>query len=180
MPLISDEQSERRPSQFLKLEDKAKLTILSNLYKVKTHFLQGQKVSVKCVGEDCYFCSAGVKARMEFFYFGKVNDVEGIVRVPASVFFQINESERVLEMDKRQSVWVVSKKGSGLETEYGVARGKDAGESSLELSQANAKLTQVLDPYTKNLEDKYKEYAQTFAAEKIFGGQAEDSVEETE
>jgi len=157
MPLVTEEQDEKRPSQFIKLEDKSKLTLYSNLYKAKTHFLKARNTSVLCVGDSCVFCGMGMKSRMEYFYYGNVDGEEGIVRVPASVFFALNENERVLEIDKRSSIWVISKKGSGLDTEYGIARGKEAGTPTISLEEANEKMTKVLDNYVKSLEQKYRE-----------------------
>lgn len=159
MGLVTKEQDEKRPSQFIKLEDKSKLILFSNLYKAKTHFLKAKNTSVLCGGEKCYFCDAGIKSRMEYFYYGEVDGEEGIVRVPASVFYALNDQERVLEIDKRDSIWIISKKGSGLDTEYGVARGKEAGVPTISLEKANVKLTTALDIYVKNLEQKYKEFS---------------------
>jgi hypothetical protein len=102
--LVTDEQKERKASQFIKLEDKAKLILLSNLYKINTHFLKDKNTSVLCKGEGCSFDSTYGKSRTEYFYYGLVNDEEGIVRVPASIFFALNEQERVLEIDKRDSI----------------------------------------------------------------------------
>ena len=159
MGLVTNEQEEKRPSQFLKLEDKSKLTIFSNLYKAKTHFLKAKNTSVLCQGEKCYFCNAGVKSRMEYFYYGLANEEEGIVRVPASVFYILNDNERVLDIDKRDSIWIISKKGSGLKTEYGVVRGKEAGVPTIPMEDANKKMSKVLDIYVKNLEQKYWEFS---------------------
>lgn len=161
MGLVTEEQKEKRPSQFIKLEDKSKVTLFSNLYKIKTHFLQGNNTSVLCAGEGCFYCDQGVKARMEHYYYGLVENgkesEEGIVRVPASVFFALNDQERVLEIDKRDSVWVISKKGSGLDTEYGVARGKEAGKPPVSIEEANKKLITVLDNHVKNMKERYLE-----------------------
>lgn len=157
--IVFEEQTEKRQSQFIKLEDKSKVILYSNLYKTKTHYLKAQNTSVACGGDNCKFCGEGNKPRMEYFYYGNVNDEEGIVRVPASIFFAMNEAERVLEIDKRDSIWVVSKKGSGLDTEYGVARGKEAGTPAISLEEANSKLAKVLDIYVKNLEQKYAEFS---------------------
>ena len=110
MPMVTNEQDEKKPSTFLKVEDKSKLTLLSNLYKIPTHYLRARKVSVICKGSDeCFFCQNGHKPRVEFYYWGNVDGDEGIVQVPASVFFALNEQERVLGIDKRDSVWVISK-----------------------------------------------------------------------
>lgn len=174
MGIVKNEQEEKRPSQFIKLEDKSKLTILSNLYKTKTHFLKAKNTSVACKGDDCRFCAGGLKSRMEYFYYGVVDKEEGIVRVPASVFYAINDQERVLEIDKRDSVWIVSKKGSGLDTEYGVARGKEAGTPPITIDEANAKLAKVVDNYVKNLDQKYLEHS----AEEIFADNGEGATDD--
>lgn len=157
MPIVTDEQTEKRPSNFIKLEDKSKFIILSNLYKIKTHFLKAQNTGVLCKGDTCLFCQKGQQARMEYFYYGLVNEEEGVVRVPASVFFALNDQERVLEIKKRDYIWIISKKGTGLDTEYGVARGKEAGAPSISLEEANKKLSALQENYAKGLERKYLE-----------------------
>lgn len=156
MGLVKEEQKEKRPNQFIKLEDKSKLVLFSNLYKINTHFIKAKNTSVICKGDNCAFCESS-KSRIECFYYGKVNDEEGVIRVPASVFFALNEQERVLEIDKRDSIWVISKTGSGLDTEYGVARGKEAGTPSISLEEANDKLIKVCDSYSTALKTRYDE-----------------------
>jgi hypothetical protein len=157
MGIVTNEQQEKRQGQFLKLEDKSIVTLYSNLFKTQTHFLQDKKTSVICKGDGCYFCQMGYQIRKNYFYYGKVNDEEGVMQMPASVFYSINEQERVLGMDKRESQWVISKKGAGLDTEYGVARGKDAGKAPVELKEANDKLTKVGETFVKNNEQRYME-----------------------
>jgi hypothetical protein len=156
MGIVTDEQSEKRQGQFLKLEDKSIVVLYSNLFKTQTHFLQDKKTSVICKGEGCYFCQTN-KKRMNYFYYGKVNNEEGVMQMPASVFYAINEQERVLGINKRDSQWVISKKGSGLDTEYGVARGKDAEKSPVLIKDANEKLAKICDLFVKNNEQRYTE-----------------------
>lgn len=157
MGLVTNEQTEKRPGQFIKLEDKSVLSIMSNLYKTTTHFLKSKNVSVICKGEDCYFCQMNHKARPNYFYWGLVGSEEGVVQVPASVFYAINEQERVLDMDKKDSLWVISKQGSGMSTKYGVARGKDAPKPSKTLEEANKLLSKVCDSFVENNTKRYGE-----------------------
>lgn len=157
MGLVTDEQKEKRPGQFIKLEDKSILAIHSNLYKTTTHFLKSKNVSVICAGEDCYFCQMGHKARPNYFYWGLVGTEQGAIQVPASVFYAINEQERVLDMDKKDSLWVISKQGSGMSTKYGVARGKDAPKSEKTLEEANKLLSKVCDSFVGNNTNRYTE-----------------------
>lgn len=157
MELVTDEQKEKQTGLFIKLEDKAKLTIFSNLGKVKTHFLKSKNTSVIHKDENCAFDGGESQPRIEYFYYADVSGEQGVVRVPASVFFALNEQERVLEIDKRDNVWIISKTGSGLKTEYGVARGKEAGSPPIPLEEANKKLVTALENYSKSLERRYSE-----------------------
>lgn len=157
MPLITEEQKEKAKGQFLKLEDKARFTLFSNMYKLITHFLEDEKMSVLCQEEDeCKFCKYGHKATTQYYYFAKVNEDEGIVRIPASVFFQLNEQERVTGKDKRNSVWIISKKGTGIETKYTVAKDDNAGTPSISLEDANEKLGKAMLANESVLQQNYK------------------------
>ena len=157
MPLIQEEQEVKKPSgQFLKLEDKSVVTLYSNLYSTKTHYFEDKKTSVICKGEKCALCSGG-KAVTQYYYYGQVGTDEGIVKIPGSVFFAMNEAERVLDITKRDCTWVISKTGTGLETRYTVTRGKDITEKA-DLETANEKLEKIMDEQVKQLTLRYSEF----------------------
>lgn len=156
--LITDEQKEKKSSSFLKIEDGSVITLKSNLVKTRTHFLREEKTSVACIGKDCFFCQKGVNFRNEYFYWGTINGDEGLVRLPATVFFDLNESERVLKKSKRNFEWIISKTGSGLQTRYSVVRGSDVQElSEKELKKNNEKLLKTINAYEKTMRERYDE-----------------------
>ena len=158
--LITDEQKEKQPSSFLKVEDGSVVTLKSNLVKTRTHFLNKEQTSVACVGEDCFFCLKEIKYRNEYFYWGTIDGDEGLVRLPASIFFDLNESERVLKKSKRNFEWIISKTGSGLKTRYSVTRGSDAGKvTEKEVEKNNEKLLKTINAYDKTMRERYEEFS---------------------
>ena len=156
--LITDEQKEKKPSSFLKIEDGSVVRLQSNLVKTKTHFLQGEQTSVACVGKDCFFCQQGIPFRNEYFYLGKINDDEGLVRLPSSVFFALNESERVLKKSKRNFEWIISKTGAGLKTRYTVTRGSDIKTDEKKVEKNNKALLDKINAYEKTMRERYEEF----------------------
>lgn len=160
MPLIQNEQEEKAKGQFIKLEDKAKFVLLSNMYKIDVHFLPEKKMSVLCQEENCNYCKYKHQANTQYYYYASVNTEEGVVRIPASVFFQLNENERLTGKDKRSSEWYLSKKGEGINTKYTVAKG-DIVEKS-DVDQANEKLGSIMIAYEGKLQENYKSTMSSF------------------
>jgi len=158
--LITDEQKEKKPSSFLKIEDGSVVTLRSNLVKTRTHFLEGVQTSVACIGKGCFFCQKGIKHRDEYFYWGTIDGQEGLVRLPASVFFDLNESERVLKRSKRDFEWIISKTGSGLKTRYSTTRGSDTKKvTEKEVEKNNKKLLKTINAYDKTMRERYEEFS---------------------
>lgn len=159
MPLNKDEQSIKPPSEIIKLEDGDVLIIQSNVFDLTTHYLQSIKKGVLCGGEKCYFCNQDIRQRKEFFYYGKVNDQVGIIRLPASVFYSLNAQERALQKsgkmqnkEKRDFEWIIGKTGSGMETEYSVTRGDNLERmDDAELEANNEKLVKFGERYEQKL-----------------------------
>ena len=155
--LITDEQKEKGSSSFLKVEDGSVIRLLSNLVKTRTHFLPDEQTSVICKGKNCFFCQQGIPARDEYFYWGTIDEQRGLIRLPASVFFSLNESERVLKKSKRSFEWIISKSGSGLKTRYSVTRGNDVEVDEKEVKKNNEKLLKTINAYEKTLISRYDE-----------------------
>jgi len=165
--LVKDEQKEKQSSSFLKLEDGSVVTLKSNLVKTKTHFLQKEQTSVACIGEDCFFCLKGLAYRNEYFYWGTIDDQKGLVRLPASVFFSLNESERVLKKDKQGFEWIISKTGSGLKTRYSVTRGNDIKVTKGEMEENNEKLLKTITAYDETMSERYEEFSKKEIFDKV-------------
>ena len=155
--LITNEQKEKQASSFLKIEDGSVITLRSNLVKTRTHFLREERSSVACIGEGCFFCQNGIPYRNEYFYWGTINGEKGLVRLPATVFFDLNESERMLKKDKQNFEWIISKSGSGLKTRYSVTRGSDIKVTEKEIEENNKKLLEKIQAYDKTMREKYDE-----------------------
>ena len=157
--LIKDEQKEKQSSSFLKIEDGSVVTLKSNLVKTRTHFLQGEQTSVACIGEDCFYCLKGLAYRNEYFYWGTIDGQKGLVRLPASVFFNLNESERALKKDKQGFEWIISKTGSGKKTRYSVTRGNDVKVTTKEMEENNKKLLKTITAYDATMNERYEEFS---------------------
>ena len=158
MPIVTNEQSEKRPGLFLKIEDKSRIVLHSNLYKVLTHWIERDKKTIGCPGSDkCVMCKGGVTNRTEFNYWGSVSGETGVVRVPAGIFFAMNEAERLLGIEKRDVEWVISKKGEGKATKYNTVNGRAVTEK-MDVTEANDKLTKGMTTYEAGLMRKYQEH----------------------
>ncbi len=166
MPLIvKNDLVERKPSKILKLENGDKIILQSHLVKSITATIQGKSGTVFLLHKDGlekYFKS--YRKRVEYFYFGKVNDNEGMIRLPASVFFSIQQQAKVLGKTPRSFEWVISKTGSGLETKYTVTRMNDVDVNDNLIQNNTDKLFQLVTTYeehlgktTEELEQKVKE-----------------------
>ena len=175
METVTQEQDVKRPSLFLKPTNGSVLTLKSHLVKIKSHYLEAEKKSVLCSSENCLLCARGDKVNQEFYYWGIRGDGEhviaGPIQVPGSVFFSMNEAEKLLKKDKRQIMWVISKQGEGKNTKYTTIRGDDVAPEAEEVVQEQtAKLERVLQKYEDTLQQRLNEYlatAPSMAAKKV-------------
>jgi len=159
MPFINNEQEEKNQSIYLTINDKSKIHLLSRLYKVQTYFVRSLNKSIW--GEDIVNKAEAEKdtrRRVEYIYWAIVDGQEGIVRLPASVFFSINDAEKMLGSDKRGMEFFISKSGSGLNTKYGVTRGRDVPTTESQINDANKKLAEQMMKYEKSLKQNLADY----------------------
>lgn len=145
MPVVKDESSEKRESIFLKYEPENLLRLLSHLYKVPFHYLNGLKKSVACREKDCVFCKAGEDKKFEYNYYVSLNGQEGVLNVKPSVFFAIQAISKASKKESRQIKWLVIKEGQGLDTDYTVSK-----DDNLTVEEF-AKVKESLDSYTEKL-----------------------------
>jgi hypothetical protein len=162
MPLITDEQKIKRPSDFLKLEEENIVVLKSNVYTVLSHWLNNKKLSVGCDGKECKLCQNGNKVRNEYYYRAVVNDEEGFLRIPASAFYDMNRLETVIKKkdetkDKRHYQWLILKEGEGRDTRYTTSKDELIKINEKELEENNKKLEKVIMAYEKKLNEKYLE-----------------------
>lgn len=178
MPIATpqDEAKMKKESLFIgKLEDGDKIILKSHLYWLVSHFLQKKGVSVLCTApnkEKCFFCEKGSQPRKEYFYFAEVTrrngDVDkGIVRLPSSAFYAMNDVERLVGEDKRTIEWVIGKSGSGKSTKYQTIKGKSVELDEAEVTENTKKLTEIMTKYEAQLEQRHKEMIMTISDEDI-------------
>lgn len=180
MPLATtqDEAKMKKESLFLdKLEDGDSVILRSHLYWVITHFLQKKQTSVLCgqnkgKEEKCLFCEKGSIPRKEYFYFAEVSHKDGqvdagILRLPASVFYEMNNVERLVGEDKRTVIWVIGKKGSGKQTKYSTIKGKSVEIDEADVAEKTKKLTDVMGRYEAQLDQRAKELYMQLSDEDI-------------
>lgn len=158
MPLVTNEQSIKRPSLFLKIEDGCKVILKSNLYKIVTHYLKKKNSSVLCLGDKCHFCSDKNPPRQEYYYYGLINGEKGLIRVPPSCFYDMNKAEKLLKKTKRNFEWIISKEGSGKKTRYSVVRGEDIKVNKEEIEENNKKLTELMQKQEGTLRAKHDQF----------------------
>ena len=153
MKIVEDEQEIKKEISFLKIEDGCTLKIKSYLIVIETAF--DQKTGKRILWSE----KSGLPKRKEFFYFVELNGVEGILRLPLSVFFAMNENERLTGNDKRSLVWILGKKGEGLKTKYGAAvKGINPVRDEEEIKKNTEKLKKILISYEKTLAENLREF----------------------
>lgn len=159
MPLVTEEQKEKREGNFLKYEAENLLEIRSNLFKVEGHYLKADNKFVACHKENCYFCEVGVQKNIEYNYFVNLNGNTGVMNIKPSVFFNINAIEKASKKDKRDISWLVIKTGSGLDTEYTVSKNENLEKklTEKEIEENNKKLADLMKVKENQLEVAYKE-----------------------
>ena len=143
--------------------------LLSNVYATKSHWLDGKKKSVACHGTKtgCTFCKK-LPPRSEYYYFAMVNGERGILRVPATVFFSMNQLEKVMKggKTKRDYSWIVLKDGEGKETKYTCSKDEPIPkeESAKEdMEKNNATLDAKIKAYENRLEQNYAEFVKDYS-----------------
>lgn len=155
MKLIDNEQSERQVGAFLKVEDKSVLTLKSKLVAIDTCYVNDEIRSV--LWHDS-FDYKGLQKRKEYLYRGSVkngdNEDTGIIRVPAGVFFAMNEAERLAGINKREVQWVIGKKGSGKATKYSTVQGRPVTTTPEIITANTEKLMKALTGYEQKLAQK--------------------------
>lgn len=153
--LIKKEQEVKRPSFFLKVENGCKVILQSNLIRIKTHYLEDSKQSVLCLDNDCYFCDQGLNSRNEYLYLGTLDGEKGFIRLPASLFYSMNENERLLNKSKREMEWIISKKGVGKATRYSAVRDSNVKPDPKEIEENNKRLLDSMNRYEAGLRQRY-------------------------
>lgn len=184
MPLITDEQAVKQESLYPKYDKTNRLILLSNLYKIKFHYLDNVSQSVLCKGKDeCGFCEAGkYPAKDEFNYFVNLNGQKGIMNIKPSVFFSLNELEEATGKDKRHVKWLILKSGEKLNTKYTVSKddnltAEEIAENEENLLINNEKLGQAMTRREEVLEEKYNQYSQEPGVkEALEGGASTDDM----
>jgi len=151
-----------KSSSFLKLEvGKNEIEFLSSSGFLKSHYIGGKNVI--CKGEECFFCKKS-PVRKEIYYWAKVNDQEGYLRLPLSVFISIMDLINSGSFDikkPRDAKWLVIRKGQGKETRYTVQFLKKIEVDEEKIKKNTEKIESFINKmkerYTQNYEKKLKE-----------------------
>ena len=158
MPIINNELEikGRNDSLFLSIkEGKHNLQILSKLYFIPTHFISKEKGSALCIGDGCLLCQQNLPRRKEFYYWAKLDDGEGILRVPATVFYSMNEIEGAVQKSKRNFKWLLIRRGTGRETKYTVTQIGEIKPDEETIEENTKKLQEVMEKFEKRLRERY-------------------------
>lgn len=172
MPLVTEEQQEKKEASFLKYEAENILMILSNLYKIDSHYLKSANKFVSCHKEECFYCTQGIQKKTEYNYVVKLNGQETIMDIKPSVFFNINAIEKMSKKEKRYISWMVIKSGTGLDTEYTVSKddnldSEDIKKVDADLEKQNDKLAKLMQIREDRLEEEYQANLKEFTGKKI-------------
>ena len=167
MPVIIDEQSEKKESLFLKYEPENTLALKSHLYKMFFHYLKKAEKSVACKDRECVFCSSGVNKRTEYNYFVNLNGQDGVLNVKPSVFFAMQAIAKASKKDIKQISWLVIRTGQGLETEYTVSKNDNLTEDEWEkvreeVEEYTERLSKIIESKEAALARTYEEYRGEF------------------
>lgn len=153
MKIIIDETSivKRQQTKFLTFEEKTTIVQLcSNVCIIKTHWLPNKKIKVLCVGDKCAVCFHKIPIKKEYIYCASINGQEGMLRVPASVFFDMNAIEDATKTKKQDFLWMIIKQGAGKETRYSVLKHADVSQK-VNLEEGNQKLLRAMQEYEQVL-----------------------------
>jgi|SRR5882724_11431913 len=173
MPLIKNEQDEKRNSQFLAYEsgDTGNSLILkSHLYKVVGHFLKAVNRSVICREDECAYCAAGYPKKFEYNFWVFLNGQLGFLEIKPSVFFDIQKVSKAQKKDIRQISWTVIKTGDGLATAYTTSKEdnldpEDYQRALDELDENTQKLVVAMEKHEVDLSDNYVQYLTTIRSQ---------------
>lgn len=129
--IIDDEQAVKVKSQFLDYEagDGNSLILLSKLYKIDFHWLEGQRKYVACREEECVFCDNGYEVGTEYNYMCDLNGQKGFMNIKGSVFFAIQKISKAQKKNARQISWTVIKTGESKQTRYTTSKLDNIDES---------------------------------------------------
>jgi len=164
MPVVKNEQDEKRDSQFLKYnagDSGNTLMLKSHLYKIDYHFVPSPiQRGVRCKGEGCSYCAKGFQKRTEYNYMVFLNGEVGFIDIKPSVFFAIQGIAKAQKKDVRQMSWTVIKMGSGLDTEYTTSKDDNLDKEDFdrvmsEIDSNTEKLTQVMLKHEEQLDKNY-------------------------
>lgn len=167
MPVVKNEQDEKRQSQFLKYvvgEDGNLMLLLSHLYRIDFHFLpKPTNRSVSCKGDKCSYCEKGYDKRAEYNYRVNLNGEEGYIDIKPSVFFAIQGISKAQKRDPRSISWTVIKTGADLATKYVTSKDdnlakEDFEKINKELNNNTEKLTVVMLKHEADLDKNYSDY----------------------
>ena len=162
MPLEPNEQSIRNPFDFLTLDDGSVLRIQSHLYRIDRHFSDEYKRTVACLGiKECYFCKHRFKKGTDFYYFRMVDEEEGVIRIPAGLFYFLNnwenENEANKQTTKRGHEWLIKKTGEGQGTRYTAEKLEAVKITEAQLNENNQALVERMIGEEKGLKTRYNE-----------------------
>lgn len=162
MPLETNEQNIKNPFDFLTVDDGSVLVLQSNLYRIDRHYLDDYKRSVACLGiKDCYFCQHGFKKGTDFYYYGMVDGEQGVIRLPAGLFYNLNKWENESEANKKETKrgyeWIVKKTGEGQDTRYSAEVGSQQKLTEKQLNENNQILVERIMSEEKGLKTRYNE-----------------------
>jgi len=159
MPLVTNETEIEQPirsvgTEILKFEEpRSKFIVQSHLYYLYCHWVNSQQYL--CLGKDCPVCEqTDNKTKTEYYYYGTImvrksdGSIEGktgVVRVPADVFFFMNNFEKDPDVGrpKRAVEWIITKTGEKLETKYSALNGKEIKVDEADI-EASSKLLQEI------------------------------------
>jgi hypothetical protein len=143
---------------FLKFEAaRSKLHVLSHVYLLHCHWINRKQYLCTSSGTvGCKLCSNGEPKKTEYYYIGKIitqnkdktlDEKEGLVRVPADVFFAMGTFEKDPDIGKprRTIEWIVNKSGTGLDTEYSALSGKEIKVDEETIEENTTKLENAME-----------------------------------
>ncbi|MCX7911231.1 MAG: hypothetical protein N2505_06625 [Endomicrobia bacterium] len=150
---IVNEQEIAKSSVFLKIKDGCRLKILSNLISFSTFY--DKKTNQRILWAQ----GINERRRQELYYWVEIDGKEGVLRIPMSVFVAMNDTERLIKKDKKNFIWIIGKKGEGLQTKYNVIKGEEIKPPTKEeLKSNNEKLKKIIELYYQKLKQRLDEY----------------------
>lgn len=156
---LNDMLEKRDKPSIEKVADKTLLVLMSHFAVAETAWVQAHKTSVAWHKE---LSVQGLKRRSEVYVVANVKHDKGewheaTIQLPFSVLMHILEQSRLTGDDKYSSQWIIGKKGSGLETEYTVVKGKSSEVAPETLEAKTKELEKFIEGKKTWLEKKYTE-----------------------